>query len=277
MRFSQINPAIRFADRLLYTNERRLSKTYDCRLLYILEGEGEIYLDGEVYLLRPGTLVLFQAETAYRFTSRPRFLAIAVDFDLTGEFETDSGALSPAPIARFDPSASHGRFAFEDTDFLSVAYVNADGRRHLPFLETILDEYRGRRPYFAELASLRLKEQLLLLARSGFAAEGSARTAERVVAYISEHYAEPLTNESIAAVFGHDAAYLGRAVKRYTGEPLHRLLVRRRVAGAIRLLLTTDEPLEVIAEQVGFYGAAHLCAKCKALTGNSPSFYRKGK
>ncbi len=277
MKLSQVSPAIRFADRLLYAGERRMSKTYDCRLLYILEGEGEIYLDGAVHLLRPGTLVLFQAETAYRFSPRPRFLAIAIDFDLAGDFETDSGFLSPVPIARFDPAASHGRFVFEDTDFLSVAYVNADGRRHLPFIEAILDEYRSRRPYFAELASIRLKEQLLLLARSGFAAEGSAKTAERVVAYISEHYAEPLTNESIAAVFGHDAAYLGRAVKRYTGEPLHRLLVRRRVEGAIRLLLTTDEPLEVIAEQVGFYGAAHLCAKCKALTGNSPSFYRRGK
>jgi AraC-like DNA-binding protein len=183
--------------------------------------------------------------------------------------------LSPVPISSFDPTASHGRFVFEDTDFLSVAYINADGRRHLPALEAILDEQRGRRPFFAELSALRLKELLLLLARSGFATDGSARTAERVVAYISEHYAEPLTNASIAAVFGHDVAYLGRAVKRYTGEPIHRLLVRRRVEGAIRLLLTTDEPLERIAEQVGFYGAAHLCAKCKALTGNPPSFYRR--
>ena len=277
MKLSQVSPSIRFADRLLYTGERRLSKTYDCRMLYVLEGEGEITLDGEVHHLVPGALVLFQAETAYRFSPRPRFLAIAIDFDLTGDYDTDSGALSPAPISRFNPAASHGRFVFEDTDFLSTAYVNVDGRRHLPFIEAILEEFRGRRPYSAEIASIRLKEQLLILARSGFAAEGSVRIAERVVAYISEHYAEPLTNEAIAAVFGHDAAYLGRAVKRYTGEPIHRLLVRRRVEGAIRLLLTTDEPLEVIAEQVGFYGAAHLCAKCKALTGNSPSFYRKGR
>ena len=277
MKLSQVSPSIRFADRLLYTGERRLSKTYDCRMLYVLEGEGEITLDGEVHHLVPGALVLFQAETAYRFSPRPRFLAIAIDFDLTGDYDTESGALSPAPISRFDPAASHGRFVFEDTDFLSSAYVNVDGRRHLPFIEAILEEYRGRRPYSAEIASIRLKEQLLILARSGLAAEGRARIAERVVAYISEHYAEPLTNEAIAAVFGHDAAYLGRAVKRYTGEPIHRLLVRRRVEGAIRLLLTTDEPLETIAEQVGFYGAAHLCAKCKALTGNSPSFYRKGR
>ena len=45
MKLTQISPAIRFADRLLYTSERRPSKTYDCRLLYVLEGEGEIVLD----------------------------------------------------------------------------------------------------------------------------------------------------------------------------------------------------------------------------------------
>ena len=275
MKLVSVSPAIRFADKLLYTRARRLSKTYDCRLLYVLEGRGELSADGSAFEIQPGMLVLFQPETAYRFLPAPSFHAIAVDFDLTGGFETEGGALPPLPLADFDADASHGRIRFDDTDFLADTVVEYDAQRFGEKLERLLAEFRGTRLYGREMAALMLKELLLELARGRTVLSKSARTVERVLEYIALHYREELTNESIAAVFNHDPCYLSRAVKRHTGDPIHRLIIKQRLEVGIRLLITTDAPLESIAEQVGFYSAAHFCKRCKALTGKSPSFYRR--
>jgi AraC-like DNA-binding protein len=275
MRFADIKPRIRFADRLEYTAARPLSRTYDSRLLYVVSGAGEITVGGTNHKIEPGLLIIFQCGVAYRFSPSPSFVAYAVDFDAVEGFSTDGGFLPPALESGFDPSAIHGWVEFEDSDFLKTPFVCKVPHAVGEELRAIAQEYTAGARHSKERAQMMLYCTLLDLERRFFVLSKAERTASAVLDYISEHYLEDLSNEGIARVFGHDPCYLGRVVKLYTGSPIHRLLIKKRVDVGVKLLLTTDMTLDEIAERTGFCSAAHFSRRCRALTGNPPSYYRK--
>lgn len=274
MKIENVRPAIRFADKLEYTAQRSLSKTYDSRLLYIIRGSGKITAKDCEYEIEPGLLVLFSGGTPYSFTPSPSFFAYAVDFDIEKGFVTDTGFLPPVPVRLFDPLKLRGAQCFEDSDFLKTPFVRAVGRSVGEKIGELVREFNAKTRFCVTRAELILAQLLLELA--DFCEQGKTeRTVFSVMEYIDAHYNEPITNASVAAHFGHDACYLGRVVKRHTGLSLHRFLVQRRVDAGVKLLITTDLTLEVIAERVGFCSAAHFSKKCKELRGCSPSHYRK--
>ena len=65
MKLIQCTPWVRFAESLCFTYQRGPSKTYDCRLLYTQSGSAQLEMQGQVYELAHGCLVLFQPGTEY--------------------------------------------------------------------------------------------------------------------------------------------------------------------------------------------------------------------
>ncbi len=80
MKTEEIRPSIRFADKCVYTCARALSKTYDSRLIYIIDGAGSITVDGESHTIEKGLLIIFQGGVPYKFEPKYVFSAFAVDF-----------------------------------------------------------------------------------------------------------------------------------------------------------------------------------------------------
>ena len=274
MKIENVRPAIRFADRLEYTAPRSPSKTYDSRLLYIIRGAGKITVEGYEYEIEPGLLVLFSGGTPYSFVPSPSFFAYAVDFDIEKGFVTDTGFLPPIPVRLFDPTKLRGAQFFEDSELLRSPFVRVIGGTTGEKIGELVREFNLKSRFCLTRAELILAQLLLELA--DFCEYGrTERTASCVLEYIEAHYNEPITNSSLATRFGHDACYLGRVVKRHTGLSLHRLLLQRRVDAGVKLLITTDLTLDVIAERVGFCSAAHFSKRCKELRGCPPSHYRK--
>ncbi len=274
MKIEEISPAIRFADRFEYTCARPLSKTYDSRLLYITSGSGSITVDGKSAAAERGLLVLFQGGVPYKFEPSPAFVAFAVDFDLSAGYEC-GGFLLPCPTALFDEQRLHARAAFEDSDFLSAPFMAEVNAGIGEDIRRLTEEYNSGKLFSKKRAELMLGGVLLELARRAAQRTKGARCAERAVAYIGEHYRESVSNEDIAAALGHEACYLNRTVKLYTGSSIHRLLNKKRVEEGVKLLLATDLSVDEIAERVGFCSASHFSKRCKDILGNSPSFYRK--
>jgi len=275
MRFEDIRPRIRFADRLEYTAARPLSATYDSRLIYVISGAGELDVGGSTHAIEAGLLVIFQGGTAYRFSPEPAFSAYAVDFDLLGDYPVDSGFLPPVPMRFFDKSAVHSRAEFLDSDFLALPFAERVHHGVGESLRELVEEYTSGRRHSRERSGLMLGCLLLDLERRFSYLSKAERSALAVVDYISEHYLEPISNSSLAKELGHDPCYLGRVVKLYTGSPIHRLLMKKRVEVGVKLLLTTDLTLDTVAERTGFCSAAHFSRRCRDVTGNTPSYYRK--
>ncbi len=273
MKIEEMRPVIRFADRYEYTSARPLSKTYDSRLVYITDGKGSVTVEGESVEIEKGLIVLFQGGSSYKLDPKERFSALAVDFDLYEGYNCDSLIL-PVPESLFDDSKLHTRIRFEDSDFLCKPIMIKTHASIGDDLRRLIEEYNSGRLYSKKRAEMMLASLLFELARSISQRSKGARSAERVLDYIAEHYCEPISNASIAAVFGHEACYLNRTVKEHCGSSIHRLVNKKRVEEGIKLLLTTDLVLDEIAERVGFSSASHFSKRCKDVTGNNPSFYR---
>ena len=102
---------------------------------------------------------------------------------------------------------------------------------------------------------------------------GSSDTAMKIIAYINEAYADPLTNSSVATVFHLHPNYVSALVKEFTGLPLHQYLLHVRVSHSIYLLNTAGLGMSEIAQRCGFSDIYHYSKVFKRIMGVSPSKY----
>ncbi len=111
--------------------------------------------------------------------------------------------------------------------------------------------------------------------------EGLIRTAEhtdmqKLEMYLSQHYMEKLSLQSISEELGIGRTKLCALAKKLSGgETLTHMISERRVNAAKTALLHTDDPVSVVAERVGFSDYNYFTKIFKAITGKTPSLYRK--
>jgi AraC-like DNA-binding protein len=111
------------------------------------------------------------------------------------------------------------------------------------------------------------------------AAKGSphgATIVEQIEACVERSYTLPgLSASSVARELGLSRRYLNVVLKQQGKPALKDLLIRRRIAKAVELLLKTDMSIAEIAESTGFRGQSVLGRRFKAEAGLSPTAFRK--
>lgn len=70
-------------------------------------------------------------------------------------------------------------------------------------------------------------------------------------------------------------AGLRRAFRRIYGLPPHRYLLQRRCAEARRLLAASDEPIEAVAQRLGYHDVFYFTRQFTTLTGLPPAAFRR--
>ena len=97
---------------------------------------------------------------------------------------------------------------------------------------------------------------------------------ERINAYISAHYAEPLSRDEIAAEFHLTPQYLAKLYSKKTGKFLMDYLREYRLEQARKLLARSDMPVSEVAMNTGFDNFSYFSTLFKKETGMSPQQYR---
>nr|HML47484.1 helix-turn-helix domain-containing protein [Clostridia bacterium] len=105
--------------------------------------------------------------------------------------------------------------------------------------------------------------------------ERSALLARQVQVYIGAHFAEDLTVEFLADVFGLSASHLRKIFKDRTGESLKTHLDRVRMGRARELLLATDHSVADIAAKVGYVSMQTFNRLFKKDCGVTPGEFRR--
>ena len=98
---------------------------------------------------------------------------------------------------------------------------------------------------------------------------------QKFLNYIANHYAEDISLESLAKSGNVGKSECLRCFKASLQTTPYKYLMECRLSKAADLLKTTDLPIGVISENVGFHQVSHFGKCFKEKTGCSPRDYRK--
>jgi AraC-like DNA-binding protein len=114
-----------------------------------------------------------------------------------------------------------------------------------------------------------------VLARKRDLSGETQRLVRRAMAYLHEHYADPISREDLARHVGLSDDYLTSCFHKELGLTPVAYLNRYRVQQAKQLLTYTHKSITEIALDVGFSSSSYFSRIFRRETGVSPEAYRR--
>ncbi len=98
--------------------------------------------------------------------------------------------------------------------------------------------------------------------------------AQSIQAYVDAHYAEDISWNMLTDIFFLDPDYASRLFKNELGISFKNYLIQKRIDVAKNLLVSTDLPINTIADHVGYGNYSYFTRIFKKVTGMTPVEYR---
>jgi AraC-like DNA-binding protein len=96
------------------------------------------------------------------------------------------------------------------------------------------------------------------------------------VNYIDEYFYEDIKIETLAKKTGYTCRHFRNLFAKKTGMPPSEYLLKKRIEGSKRLLLTTSQSIVEISLSCGFSSASQFAMLFKRYTQMTPSNFRHG-
>ncbi|WP_205182159.1 response regulator transcription factor [Neobacillus cucumis] len=98
---------------------------------------------------------------------------------------------------------------------------------------------------------------------------------KKILDYMNDHYAEPLTLTGVAQYFHFNPSYLSSYFASHHGEGFIEYLNRIRIEEATKLLIQGTARISEISGMVGYSDHSYFCKVFKKIKGLSPSQFRR--
>ncbi|GAE94378.1 two-component response regulator [Gracilibacillus boraciitolerans JCM 21714] len=121
------------------------------------------------------------------------------------------------------------------------------------------------------------REQVTFSQNSQYSPPDILKSMWEAIRYIQNHLEESITAEYMAKYVNMSRSYFNRCFKEITGVPFHQYLRDIRMEKAKELLITSNEPIQRIAEHIGYIDEKYFSRLFKTVTGELPSSFRKRK
>jgi AraC-like DNA-binding protein len=95
-----------------------------------------------------------------------------------------------------------------------------------------------------------------------------------VISYLHEHYREPIEVSKLMRIAALSRSSLHRLFKLHTFMTTSEYLVQLRIGNACALLINSQKPIAVIADEVGYNNLANFNRQFKALKNKTPRDFR---
>lgn len=251
------------------------TKAYDCRILYILDGEGTIALRGKTYPLKANDLCYYPAGVRYLPTASRdlplQFITLNFDFDrgYPRPFEYPSTVKEEA----FLPQRARMTHKGEVPSLFKDCFVlpNAYGLRE-SFLE-IEKEFNSSEYYGKEKAATRL--QYLFYCLPTYRTDGNHELFSKTLQYIHANLYTLRSNGELGAAMNYHPYYLNKLFKERTGFSIHQYVLKLRLEKAVSLLQNTHHPIRDVAKACGFEDPRHFSSAFSKKYGYTPTQARK--
>ncbi len=286
MDFENISPYVRFAAKQHMISSQDYSAFgnelvgLDNRIYLCTNGSGTVTVGNTHYSLKSGDLLMWRSGTPYSYASDSSdFYCFTCNFDYYSQRKKCSYPQPPVssvlyhPDQLLEPSFQfvQQQFPFNDTVYLKNTFYL------FPELEALVTEYENRFKYYNLRCSALLTTILLeMLRHLEFNNSDSQQYSlvNDITNYIQEHYAEPLTNESIGKQFGYHPVYINSLMRKIANTSLHQYVIATRLHRAMQMIMETSLSADEIAAAVGFPNPLYLSRLFKARYGISLSVFR---
>ena len=248
--------------------ERHISpyQRREMQLLTVTAGRVELTLASTVYSMYDGDLILIPPNTAYTVRLLPHSaygcIALSTSLVLDGELRhaIETGNVNTGGVIH---SANDG-----------ARDINA----HLLAAVTVCGE-KKRGWQMSALGHISLAVSLLV--GGGSLTVSPSDTADNgfcaaVLAYIAEHYSEPITSTTAAAALYLNNSYFCRLFRKHFNSNFSDFLNAYRIDRARQILRDTSMSVADVAAATGFNSFSYFCKLFRATTGMSPTDFRRG-
>ncbi len=221
-------------------------------LLYCKRGKGDVYINGKQLPLCEGQLVWIPPNYIHQYVCPDAEVICAV-------FSNDM-------IPLFFEAVGEKRLSVAPTDMSHMAEL-------LENFHLLKKENRLRISGYLNL----ILDAVLAAATWETPCKTDGILYQKVISYVSAHYAEDITLVSLARLFGYNKKYLSHALHTLTGVHFRQLLALYRVERAKELLRAEQERnISDIATACGFSAFNTFHRAFKEITGMTPTAYRQG-
>ena len=218
-------------------------------------GSGRLEYRDRSWILEPGDLFWISCQEKSIYRTEGEFWE-HTDIHVNGEA---AGPLYQSFAVRETPVVKSGELSSFDSDLRAVldACVTMDAHRTLRTCHAI--------------------ETMLVHMISADQGKQNTQTPrlQKLLAYMYEHYRDPLTIEDLARISGFSKYHFSREFKKMTGLPPNEYLIQLRLQQAKALLANTDLAVSRIAFMVGIENEAYFSRLFHQRTAMTPAGYRR--
>lgn len=243
-------------------------------LIYVAEGSAAWRINEQAIQLEPGSLIGIAVGSM-----------VEIEDAATG-FGLQGWAVEFCQYRVLDTDGRGGELRLQDwtlpteQPFMLAVVAGAEAGEQL---EKLALPATGRISIELELARQQLLYLLLdRLYKSADSGEQAGQPAKmqaadqavlRSIAYVHQHYSEPITRETMAKAAGLSPWHYSRKFRAMTGKPPLEYLNQYRIFRAQERLLLAGALAQDVAKQVGFEDAYYFSRRFKQFTGISPKAY----
>jgi AraC-like DNA-binding protein len=231
-----------------------LNTVNDFNLIYVIKGNAVYKINGTIHEIKPGCLICLREGDLVEANVNSQ--SLMQHFDVSFRQKYQNARISAGGVL-FPPVSNIGL----RQDIIAL------------FRELTVswnEKHKGYSMKCQALLMLILNRLSEIIVYDVDSASGDYRI-NRIIRYISLHYAEKLTVEKLAARIRLDSDYFGQIFKKQTGKTIHQYINQIRIQNAELLLQSGRYKVHEAAENCGFSDIFHFYKKFRSLRGFAPS------
>lgn len=245
--------SVRFFKHDRKTSER-ITKCYEIEIY--VEGDGQSFINSEAFPHKKGNLIFARPRT--KRCSINRFVCLYIHLNM----DEDTAALLK--------------------DIPPVSTVSDYNKYENVFLEIISLFQRNSNEHIMLIQSKVYKLFDMLLADTKICSriavgKINAEVIKQADEFMQRNISKPITLGDIAKSVSFSPVYFHRAFSLCTGRTPHAYLLEKRLEAAKMYLITTDYPMDKIAEKCGFSSHSYFDYQFKKAYAITPSEFRRRK